>query len=63
MIAARRRQTAAVLSDLRELIVMARSCMRRTRTRASGCDSRFAACDAHVQDQAEGKLEDSKLKA
>jgi ATP-dependent helicase/nuclease subunit B len=55
-------QTAAVLGDLRELIVKGAFVHAPDPDACKWCD--FAdACDAHVQDQAWGKLGDPKLKA
>jgi RecB family exonuclease len=55
-------QTAAVLADLRELIVKGAFVHAPDKDACKWCD--FAdACDAHVQDQSAGKLEDPKLKA
>jgi RecB family exonuclease len=55
-------QTAAVLADLRELIVKGAFVHAPDKDACKWCD--FAdACDAHVQDQASGKLADPKLTA
>lgn len=55
-------QTAAVLADLRELIVQGTFVHAPDQDACKWCD--FAgACDVHAQDQASGKLEDSKLQA
>jgi hypothetical protein len=55
-------QTAAVLADLRELIVEGAFVHSADQKACKWCDY-DAACDDSVHEQAEGKLADPKLKA